>query len=62
MLMPPPAQSGPPLPEGQTPEDAVPAERASTSERVIVIVVLVLIAVLFGAVVIFPHSPLAAWL
>ena len=57
MLMPPPAQSGPPLPEGQTPADAEPLERASGSERAILIAVGIMLFVLFICAAVLPHLP-----
>jgi len=58
--MPPPNQSGPPLPEGQTPEDAETMKRTSGSERAILVAVGVMLFVLFLAAAVFPHLPFTA--
>jgi hypothetical protein len=60
MLMPSPSQSGPPLPEGQVPEDAEKVEKVSSSERRMLYAVAIMLFVLFLCAVIFPHLPFTA--
>jgi hypothetical protein len=60
MLMPPPSQSGPPLPEGQVPEDAEQVEKVSSSERGMLIAVAIMLLILFLCAAVFPHLPFTA--
>ncbi len=55
----PPDQAGPPIPTDDV-ERGEPAERASGSERAILVAVGIMLFLLLLAAIVLPHSPVAA--